>query len=187
MSVSRYLVKGERVVLEIRRHLLVLAAPFFTAVGVVFGSLLLGFVFSPSDGSNLIDDLLGLTAAFFIFRFGWRFWEWRAANIVVTDRRIMEVSGLITRKVASMPLEKLTDLVYKRSLLGRVFGYGGIAVESAGQEQGLTNIDFIPNPDDFYRAVTSLVTGLIPKPDPETVHEASWDDEDTGPLPRVIV
>jgi hypothetical protein len=46
----------------------------------------------------------------------------------------------------------------------------------------------LPRPDDFYRTITSLVTAGIPSLLPEG-EDAIWlpDDEDTGPLPRVIV
>ena len=187
MAYSRYLAQGERIVIKIRRHLLVMLRPFLAAVGAIFGAILLGAILSPNEGADIFDTILSLAALFFLLRFAWRLWEWRVDRIIVTDRRILEVSGLLTRKVASMPLEKLTDLTYSRSVGGRIFGYGRIGVESAGQDQALTSIDFLPSPDDFYRAVTALVAGVMAKPDPETVHEASWDDEDTGPLPRVIV
>jgi len=187
VAYSRYLAQGERIVIQIRRHPLVLIAPLLSAIGAIVGALVLGAVLSPTDGADVVDSVLGVTAAFFLLRFVWRLWEWRVDRILVTDRRIVEVSGLLTRKVASMPLDKMTDLTYSRSIAGRVLGYGRIGVESAGQDQALTGIDFIPSPDDFYRTVTALVAGVMARPDPETVHEASWDDEDTGPLPRVVV
>lgn len=187
MAYTRYLAHGERIVIQIRRHLLVLARPFFGAVGAILGAIVLGALLSPNEGADIFDSILAAVAVFFMIRFAWRLWEWRVDKIIVTDRRILEVSGLLTRKVASMPLEKMTDLTYSRSIGGRIFGYGRIGVESAGQDQALTTINFLPSPDDFYRAVTALVAGVMARPDPETVHEASWDDDDTGPLPQVIV
>ena len=187
MAYSRYLAESERIVIQIRRHPLVMVRPFLAALGAITGAIFLGALLSPDEGADIFDTILGLAAVFFFLRFAWRLWEWRVDRILVTDRRILEVSGLLTRKVASMPLEKLTDLTYSRSIAGRLFGYGRIGVESAGQDQALTSIDFIPTRDDFYRTVTALVAGVMAKPDPEIVHEASWDDEDTGPLPRVIV
>jgi uncharacterized membrane protein YdbT with pleckstrin-like domain len=187
VAYSRYLAHGERIVTMVRRHPLVLIRPFFIAVGAIFGAILLGALLSPNQSADIFDTVLSIVALFFLFRFGWAVWEWRVDKIIVTDRRLLEVSGLLTRKVASMPLEKMTDLTYSRSIGGRLFGYGRIGVESAGQDQALTTIDFLPTPDDFYRTVTALVAGVMARPDPETVHEASWDDDDTGPLPRVIV
>jgi uncharacterized membrane protein YdbT with pleckstrin-like domain len=119
-------------------------------------------------------------------RFAWRGWEWNVAHIVVTDRRIFEVSGLISRRVASMPLTKVTDMTYHRSLLGRLLGYGDLRVESPGQKQAVEKIAFLPKPDDFYRTVTSLVMAKSPT-HRETVADRVDTDDPTGPLPRVIV
>ncbi len=187
MAYSRYLAQGERIVLQIHHHVMVLARPFFVALGAIVLSMVLGFLLSPADRSDPLDTVLGLVTLFFFLRFAWQVWEWRLDTIIVSDRRILEVSGLLTRKVATMPLEKLTDLTYHRSLLGRLLGYGRLSVESAGQEQGLSTLDYLASPDDFYRTVTELVTDVMARPDPGTVHEAAWDEEDTGPLPQVIV
>ena len=148
----------------------------------------IGWITSPSSGSELIDRTLGVIALFFVARAGWRAWQWSVDRIVVTDQRIFEVSGVLTRKVASMPLTRVTDMTYRRSLLGRILGYGDLIVESAGQDQALSRIERLPHPDDFYRTITSLITAGIPSLLPEGEdHLILPGDEDTGPLPRVIV
>ena len=188
MRFSRYLAPDERIVVEVRRHLSVLFRPLADAIGVFLAALVLGTAFSPGDGADPIDTMLGMISLYFLARFFWRCWEWSADRFVVTDRRIFEVSGLLTRKVASMPLGKMTDMTYRRPLLGRLLGYGELQVESAGQDQGLYLLDHLPNPDEFYRTITSLISGgFMPPSDPEAVHEAAWDEDDTGPLPRVVL
>jgi uncharacterized membrane protein YdbT with pleckstrin-like domain len=162
--------------------------PLTQAVAACVIATAVGVVTSPRDGGDLVDLLLGVFAAFFILRFVWKLWQWRADRIIVTDRRIFEVSGVLTRNVASMPLAKMTDITYRRSILGRLFGYGELIVETAGQDQALQRISHLPRPDDFYRTITWLVTGgLTPKSDPEGLDLFDDDEEDTGPLPRVIV
>ena len=189
MRFSRYLAQDERIVVQVRRHMTVLLRPLFDFIATVLIALFLGTLLGPRNGSDFFDTILGLAALVFFVRFLWRCWEWSADRIVVTDRRIFEVSGLVTRKVASMPLSKMTDMTYRRPILGRILGYGELHVESAGQDQALSRLDHLPNPDEFYRTITYLVSApdLMPRSDPEVVHEASWDEDDTGPLPRVIV
>jgi hypothetical protein len=72
-----------------------------------------------------------------------------------------------------MPLGKVTDLTFRRSLSGRLFGYGTIVVESAGQIQALNRIDYLPRPEEIYEALSELVfgekgktraTGLLARP-----------------------
>ncbi len=49
--------------------------------------------------------------------------------------------GVFTRRVAMMPLMKVTDMSYNRSVLGRLVGYGEFVLESAGQEQALRTVE----------------------------------------------
>ena len=183
---SRYLASDERVVLAVRRHPIVVAGSAALAIVGVAVAGTIGWVTSPSEGAAWLDTALGVVALLIAGRAGWRFWQWWVDRIIVTDQRIFEVSGVITRKVASMPLTRVTDMTYRRSLGGRILGYGDLIVESAGQEQALSHIMKIPRPDDFYRTITSLVTTGLPSllPDEGTL---PLDEEDTGPLPQVIV
>lgn len=186
---GRYLAADETVVLQARRHVAVLARPALAALGAILLALFVGLVVSPGKGADLLDTIGGLFALWFLLRLLWRAWEWWVDRIFVTEKRIFEVSGLLTRKVASMPLGNLTDMTYQRSLLGRVLGYGDLIVETAGQAQALSRIAYLSHPDDFYRTVTGLVTaGLLPAASASDVEGRARDDEDdTGPLPRVIV
>jgi uncharacterized membrane protein YdbT with pleckstrin-like domain len=82
---------------------------------------------------------------------------WSVEYFVVTSRRMILTSGLLTRKVAMMPLNKVTDMSFQRSLGGRLFGYGEFILESAGQDQALRNIPFIPYPEQLYLEVCDLL------------------------------
>ena len=183
---SKYLTTDERPVLRVRRHYTVLAGPFAAAVGGIAAAALLGYLTGPDSGADVIDTVAGLAAAFLALRFCYRAWEWWDNRLVVTDQRVVEISGVVTRRVASMPLAKVTDMTYRRSLLGRLLGYGDLILESAGQRQALSSIDHIPHPDDFYRTVTALLAAQSGAP-PPPARARDDDEDDTGPLPRVIV
>ena len=187
MPPLKYLAEGEELVLEVRRHWLVLAEPFASAVGVTFVAGLLGLFVSPNDGSDAIDTLVGLAALGFAFRFAWKLWLWWVDRIIVTDRRVIEASGVLTRRVASMPLTKITDMTYVRPFSGRTFfRYGHLVLESAGQQQAFDEIKYIRNPDDFYTAVITRTTRrLIPLPEPSPEEPQIREHDDTGPIPRV--
>jgi uncharacterized membrane protein YdbT with pleckstrin-like domain len=185
---TRYLGVDERIVCTVRRHLAILLRPGWQALLAIVISGFVGLVTSPEEGADLIDTVLGLVAILFAARLAWRTWEWWVDRIVVTDRRIFEVSGIVTRRVASMPLAKVTDMTYQRSLLGRLLGYGDFIVESPGQAQGIYRIDHLPRPDDFYRTVTSLVmAGSNQERRDAATDLDDFDEDDTGPLPRIIV
>jgi hypothetical protein len=183
---GRYLALDERLVTRVRRHPAVLSVTILQTLGVVVLGLILSGLIGSKGEAGAIDTVLAFIIMAAVARLGWRLWEWSVDRIVVTDRRILEVSGLLSRKVASMPLDKVTDMTYRRTFVGRLVGYGAFIVESPGQKQAVEMINFIPQPDDFYQTVTSLVMG-----GPEMSHEdlpvPDADDDDTGPLPRVIV
>ncbi len=72
-----------------------------------------------------------------------------------------------------MPLSKVTDLTFQRSLGGRLLGYGTVIVESAGQNQAFEKIKYVPRPEEVYEAISELVfgdkgrtraTGMLPRP-----------------------
>ena len=185
---TRYLADSEESVIEVRHHPFILLRPLAAAVGVIFGAVVIGSLASWDNGSDFIDTTVGLVALFFVIRFLWKLLLWWEDRIVVTDLRIFEVSGVLTRKVASMPLEKVTDMTYKRTIGGRLFGYGELVVENAGQQQAMDQISYLPRPDEIYRTVTTLVNNNTP---PARVlmdeTEPPPDDDDTGPLPRIIL
>jgi uncharacterized membrane protein YdbT with pleckstrin-like domain len=71
---------------------------------------------------------------------GWRLLDWSVNVFIVTNQRLMLVTGVTTRRVAMQPLRRVHDLTYNRSPLGRLLGYGEFLIESAGDSQGLRRI-----------------------------------------------
>jgi hypothetical protein len=91
--------------------------------------------------------------------------EYFFTTIYLTDRRIFRVSGILTRIVATMPLRALTDIRYDQTIAGRLLDFGHFFVESAGQNQALSEVRYVPQPKRFYRIIMSeaLATDLPPE------------------------
>jgi uncharacterized membrane protein YdbT with pleckstrin-like domain len=92
-----------------------------------------------------------------LLRLAERVFAWRHEVFLATNSRLMLVHGLATRKVDIMPMAKVTDMRYDRSLLGQIFGYGVFILESAGQDQALSRINFIPQPDMHYQLISAVI------------------------------
>jgi uncharacterized membrane protein YdbT with pleckstrin-like domain len=184
---DRYIAAGERAILEVRLHGVVLGKTIFQTVAVIIGAALIGSLVSLDEDSDLVDTVVGLIAIFFVFRLAWRVLLWWYDRIVVTDQRIFEVSGVLTRNVATIPLEKVTDMTYRRTIGGRILGYGALIFETAGQVQAMDRIEYLPHPDDFYRTVTSLVARRQGQTEVKLDPTPGPDEDDTGPLPRVVL
>ncbi|WP_113705164.1 PH domain-containing protein [Nonomuraea lactucae] len=155
-SVNRYLLPDEQQVIMVRRHPAVLLRP----VAEVFGGLILAGLLSKflgeSGGGTALVVVWWLWLLLLI-RFVWKVAEWSVDYFVVTSKRMLLTTGLITRKVAMMPLTKVTDMSFKRSLLGRMLGYGEFILESAGQDQALSTVEYIPYPETLYLEVCQML------------------------------
>jgi membrane protein YdbS with pleckstrin-like domain len=156
-GIERYLLPTERRVVAVRRHWSRLGGPFLAALGGLIVLLWLDHVLPAR--LPLVRDVLLAGWVYLMGRLTWRVLEWRNDWFVVTDRRLLLRTGIITRKVAMMPLIKVTDMSYSRPLVGRVLGYGEIVIESAGHDQALRRIRHLPRPDSLYLEVCELLFG----------------------------
>jgi uncharacterized membrane protein YdbT with pleckstrin-like domain len=86
-------------------------------------------------------------------------YEWWDEFFAVTSVRVMLVHGVLTRRVDMMPLKKITDLTVDRSLVGRMLGYGTVVLESAGQDQALSKVEFLPEPEAVYLQISAAAFG----------------------------
>jgi uncharacterized membrane protein YdbT with pleckstrin-like domain len=166
---SRYLLRGEQAVVSVRRHPIVLLRYL---VEVVAALIICGWLADALGPDN--DDVVWWVLIGVIVRAIWYGVEWSNDRFIVTDRRIMLVMGLVTRKVAMMPLIRVTDLTFERPLPGRLLGYGTFVFESAGQDQALHRVKYLPEPDLLYRDVSTLIfapSRVNPPPLPKVVEE----------------
>jgi uncharacterized membrane protein YdbT with pleckstrin-like domain len=156
-QVFKYLLPSERCVFAVRRHIAMLMP---SALPLIIGLFIAFFLDTTLPQEfPLVRDVVWLAWLGLFFWFAWKFADWWVERFVVTDRRIMLTSGLLTKKVAMMPLIKVTDMSYERPLLGRVLGYGEFVMESAGQDQALRNVTYVPNPDILYLDMCDLLFG----------------------------
>ena len=156
-GLERYLLPSERRVIAVRRHWARLAGPALAALGGLVALTWLDQVLPL--GLQFARDLLLAGWVVLMARLTWRVLEWREDWFVVTDRRLLMRTGLVTRRVAMMPLIKVTDMSYSRPPAGRVLGYGEIVIESAGQDQALRRNRHLPDPDVLYLEICELLFG----------------------------
>ena len=159
VELERYLVADEVVIVSVRRHWFHLFRQISLAVVATLVAFWVEANVPLNGGGQILQNLswLGWWLAI-----GWLVWEvlnWRRDWFVATDKRFLLFFGFIRRKVAMMPLLKVTDMTYDRSLLGRIVGYGTFVLESAGQEQAMSRIDHVPDADQHYKAICTQLFG----------------------------
>jgi uncharacterized membrane protein YdbT with pleckstrin-like domain len=165
-GLSRYLLPREVQVAAVRQHPAVLIWP---ATLTLLGLLLIA-VLTATYLHGLIATILWAGFGLLLLRFVWKAASWWVYYFVVTSQRLLLSTGLLTRKVNMMPLSKVTDMSFQRSFSGRLLGYGEFIVESAGQDQALRRVRFIPYPEQLYL----LICGMI-------FPESADDEDDESP------
>src|SRR5580704_2222135 len=85
-----------------------------------------------------------------------RYIHYASSEFAVTDRRVIIKVGVLRRRTLEMQLAKIEAVAVNQGIMGRIFGYGDIAVTGTGG----TNERFagIGDPLGFRRAV-QLATG----------------------------
>jgi membrane protein YdbS with pleckstrin-like domain len=154
---DKYLLPHEKPpVIATRRHWAVLVVPMAKALPV----LAIGFWLMVLDPENRVTASVGLIAlvgalGYLALRVG----AWWRRYFFVTNRRVLLTTGIIVRTVALLPLRRITDLTYKETPFGQLLGYGTFRFESAGQQQALSEITYLPRADVLYRDVSDLLFG----------------------------
>ncbi|MDQ2757567.1 MAG: PH domain-containing protein [Actinomycetota bacterium] len=154
---ERYLLDDERVVVALHRHWAMVTTPVASAVAGLVFAVWVDLVL-PS-GAHVVSTVVWWLWLAVVAWTAWELVQWRREWFLATDKRLLLTQGLIAKNVAMMPLTKVTDLSYVRTLTGRVVGYGQFVLESAGQDQALREVSWIPQPDQTYRAICAEIFG----------------------------
>jgi len=154
-SVNRYLLPHERQVITVHQHPAILIRPIFE---VLIGLAIAGWLSnSVANGNGTVILVIWVVWGLVFLRLVVKVFEWGETYFVVTSQRFLLATGIVTRKVNMMPLAKVTDMSFQRSAMGRILGYGEFILESAGQDQALTNVGYPPYPEQLYLEVCGLI------------------------------
>ena len=77
---------------------------------------------------------------------------WRNQEYIVTNRRVIQISGVLDKNVVDSSLEKVNDVKMSQSFFGRIFDYGDIEILTAS-ELGVNLFRRIGDPVGFKTAM----------------------------------
>ncbi len=163
-SVTRYLLPHEHQVITVHQHPAVLIRPIFELVVGLAIAIWLAFWVAHGNGAVIIT-VWALFAILLLWAIG-KIVDWAVNYFVVTSQRMLLAQGIVVRKVNMMPLTKVTDMSFQRTALGQILGYGEFIVESAGQDQALSHVTYLPYPEQLYLEVCGLIFKDDQKHDP---------------------
>jgi hypothetical protein len=147
---------GERITHRVRQHWLVLLWGARIPIAAIIASLLLLVLSSAAGATGLASQLLGLLTAV-LFVGGLAFLAWATlrylnTEFVLTNRRVVQVEGVVNKRATDSSLEKINDAVLTQSIFGRMFGFGDLDVLTAA-EAGIERFRMIIDPIGFKRAM----------------------------------
>jgi hypothetical protein len=167
------LASGERPVRREHQHWFVLVADAF--YGIIAVLIAIGLlIVSGNLGQGTVRDTLGWVIVVIVvgglIYMGWQVLRWMNEEFIVTTRRVLQLEGVVNKKVTDSSLEKINDAILTQSIFGRVFGYGDLDILTAS-ETGISRLRKLRDADDFKRSML------------EAKHELELELSGAKPLP----
>lgn len=137
----------EKLVLVCNRHWFVLVKP---AIGFLFSiaATIIAFYFSPKAG-----EILLLITIIPLVILVWKVLARRVDIWAVTTLRVIDEYGILSHNAKESPLDKVNNISFQQSLMGRILGYGSVQIQTAA-EMGETTYDFVSSPKLLKDTVT---------------------------------
>jgi uncharacterized membrane protein YdbT with pleckstrin-like domain len=160
MAISAKLLgEGESIVLSTRTHWKALVFP---TVALIVICAVAGFVYGILPSGSSHDTLAWVVVGVAVVLILWiclkPFLLWLTSEYTVTNRRLINRSGIITRVGRDIPLYRINDVSYERDLLDRILGCGTLVIAVAN-EDGKTTMHDVPRVEQVQLKITDLLFG----------------------------
>jgi uncharacterized membrane protein YdbT with pleckstrin-like domain len=150
---SRLLNDNETVSVDLHPHWWFLAGPTLAIVVAIAGGIVT-LVATESDttlrtvaGWSTLAAM-GVSALWLVGRYS----RWLTTHFVITNRRVIFRTGLLTKRGIEIPLDRVNTVHFHQSVLERLVGAGDLLIESGG-ETGQQRFTDIRQPDRVQRVI----------------------------------
>ncbi len=145
---------GERIAHREKQHWFVFIWGAKLAVGAIVLGLVLLFL-----SQNMASDqrgIVGFAVAALVIGglavLGWHILRYITQEYVLTNRRVIQVAGVLNKTSMDSSLEKINDARLSQSVFGRIFGFGDLEILTAA-DTGVDRFRMIRNPVGFKKAM----------------------------------
>jgi uncharacterized membrane protein YdbT with pleckstrin-like domain len=153
---TKLLGDGEVIEDEMRPHWKSLLVPIVLTIATVVASSYLVGRLDASGFQGAIRTAVIVVAVIVVLVWAVKpFLDWLTTQYVFTNRRIIVRSGLLSRSGRDMPLSRVNNVTFDKSVMDRILNCGKLTVESAA-ENGTLVIDNVPNVESIQREVYRL-------------------------------
>lgn len=179
--------RNEQIIFITRQHWLVLLwtalLDLFAVALIVVGAF---FIADLSDSLGFFR-ILAILAVFPIVHFAIRYLNWHNTQYIVTNRRVMEIRGVINKRVSDSSLEKVNDVVLEQSILGRLLNYGTVEIIT-GSDIGVNFFKHMAQPVRFKTEMLNQKEGMAELDTFGTRAKRVLDEEApaSGDIPELI-
>lgn len=154
--VDGLLADGEVVVRRAHQHWFVMVWHARWAIGALALALVGGVVRLLNGGDGLLLGILGWAVLVLlvvgILSVAWGWLVYQSTDFVISNRRIIQTSGVVNKRASDSSLEKINDAILTESLFGRMFGFGNLEVLTAS-ETGIENLRMLSDAKEFKKAM----------------------------------
>lgn len=149
-----FLIEKEKIIFRVHPHWLYIFLPELALI--IFGILFFKFGHPFLIEINLpywivfIFEFILAIAMFILFL------DWLCINYYLTNFRLIEERGIIGKRIMSIWLDKIQDITLSFGILGRIFGFGNLEIQSAGT-YGKIVFDFLPKPKKLQEKIEKAI------------------------------
>ena len=177
MALDKFLATGETPLRSEHQHWFVLIANAAYAIVMwLIAVVLLVLSSTIFNGNSGITSLLGWVVVVLVVVglawFGWQVLVWQNEQFVLTNRRVLRLTGVLNKTVMDSSLEKINDAVLTESVFGRIFGFGDLEIQTAS-ESGIDRLRMLRDAPGFKRTMLDAkheleleLSGAKPMPAP---------------------
>jgi uncharacterized membrane protein YdbT with pleckstrin-like domain len=138
---------GETMALDLRPHWWYFSRNILTGIPL---AIVLILVLGNLNGDGLAESsariVVGLVTLAWAAWLTLKYFKWRMTYFVVTSRRVIYRTGVISKHGVEIPLERINNINFHQRIIDRIIGAGDLDIESAGRD-GQSHFDFIRHPD----------------------------------------
>ncbi len=147
--IQNMLGENERILLGTRQHWFVLFSAILAEILVTLIVLVAISFIIPFNPLAAFGYLLALVPILSMLR---DILAWSNHEYIVTNRRVIQISGIFNKNVVDSSLEKVNDVKMTQTFFGRMFDYGDVEILTAS-EIGVNLFKRIGDPIKFKTAM----------------------------------
>lgn len=145
---KEHLQSGEEIIAAANPHIVTISGPLMTTVAAfVFCGIFYVLASSPQMWPAKAPWVWLGWAPFMLYLI-WKIRVRTYEQYIITTHRVIKHEGIFSKSSFDAPLDKINNIFYSQTLMGRILKYGNVGLETAS-EQGTTYFANIPNPVRF--------------------------------------